>query len=88
MNGTAITEKITMQKHGSVAKTGEPSSHLNSANYSSSESATGRLKRKPNANCVVCEIIVPELQEEIIRLKNKIKKLKEQNDNVIGGAAI
>jgi hypothetical protein len=44
-------------------------------------SATGKLKRKLNANCVVCEIIVPELQEEIIRLKNKIKKLKDQNDN-------
>lgn len=25
--------------------------------------------------CVLCEIVVPELQEEIQRLKNKIKKL-------------
>lgn len=32
-------------------------------------------------NCILCEIVVPELQEEIARLKNKIKKLKEQNDS-------
>lgn len=25
--------------------------------------------------CVLCEIVVPELQEEIARLKNKIRKL-------------
>jgi hypothetical protein len=42
------------------------------------------------SNCILCEIVVPELQEEIARLKNKIKKLKEQNDNDVNrsGAAI
>jgi len=75
MKRTDSIDSSTTQKHGSVAKTGEPSSHPNNVNYSSSESATGRLKRKPN-NCILCEIVLPELQEEIVRLKNKIKKLE------------
>jgi hypothetical protein len=75
MKTTDSIDSSTTQKHGSVAKTGEPSSHPHNVNYSSSDSATGRLKRKLSANCVVCEIVFPELQAEIIRLKNKIKKL-------------
>lgn len=33
------------------------------------------LRSEPR-HCLVCEIVLPELQEEIQRLKNKIKKLK------------
>ena len=79
MKRTDSIDSSTTQKHGSVAKTGEPSSHLNSVNFSSSESVIGRLKRKPNANnCILCEIVLPQLEEEIARLKNKIKKLNER----------
>ena len=77
MKRTDSINSSTTQKHGSVAKTGEPSSHLNSVNFSSSESVIGRLKRKPN-NCILCEIVLPQLEEEIARLKNKIKKLNER----------
>lgn len=31
-------------------------------------------------NCILCEIVLPELQEEITRLKNKIKKLENDTD--------
>jgi hypothetical protein len=80
MKTTDSIGSSTTQRHGNAAKTGEQIKLQNSEPYNSNESKTGKLKRKLNA-CAVCEIVLPELEEEIARLKNKIKKLKEQNDN-------
>ncbi len=30
-------------------------------------------------NCIICDIVLPELQDEILRLKAKIKKLKHDS---------
>lgn len=35
--------------------------------------------RSEPRHCLVCEIVLPELQEEIQRLKNKIRKLYLEN---------
>ena len=79
MNLTDYMQPKTNKRPVNAVKTGEPSKAQSSEQNSSNESATGRLKRKPNANnCILCEIVLPELEEEIARLKNKIKKLNER----------
>ena len=75
-------ESSTTQKPEPAPKIGEPIKLQSNGKPSSSESVTGKLPRKlqnslEQNNCLLCEVVLPEYEDMIIRLKLKIQLFEQ-----------